>query len=141
VSARFAHREGENALYQLFERPFAGEFAFDAEKAPGAAAQKLPELPALVREGVRRSRELAATSALVPEDLPLEATGEAPGTVADEADYDLIVALWQKAVSRVTPRQMEAELPADAFRIMRPLAQWLEQGALQPTAPPPAPGT
>jgi len=141
VSARFAHREGENALYQLFERPFAGEFAFDAEKASGAAAQKLPELPALVREGVRRSRELAATSALVPEDLPLEATGEAPGTVVDEADYELIVALWQKAVSRVTPRQMEAELPADAFRIMRPLAQWLEQGALQPTAPPPAPGT
>jgi hypothetical protein len=141
VSARFAHREGENALYQLFERPFAGEFAFDAEKAPGPAGPKLPELSALVREGVRRSRGLAATTALVPEDLPLEATGEAPGTVADESDYDLIVALWQKAVSRVTPRQMEAELPADAFRIMRPLAQWLEQGALRPTAPPPTPGT
>ena len=94
-----------------------------------------------MREGVRRSRQLAATSALVPEDLPLEATGEAPGTVADEADYDLIVALWQKATSRVTPRQLEAELAVDAFRIMRPLAQWLEQGALRTSAPPPAPGT
>ena len=141
VSAHFAHREGESAVYQLFERPFAGEFAFDVEKAPAAGGPELPELATLVREGVQRSRLLAATSALVPEDLQLEATGEAPGTVADEADYDLIVALWQKATSRVTPRQLEAELAVDAFRIMRPLAQWLEQGALRTSAPPPAPGT
>jgi hypothetical protein len=60
--------------------------------------------------------------------------------VADEAEYDLIVALWQKATTGLTPRQLEAELPADAFRIMRPLAQWLEQGALRISAPP-APGT
>ena len=140
VSARFAHREGESAVYQLFERPFAGEFAFDTDKPP-AAGPELPELATLVREGVRRSRELAATSAVVPEELPLEATGEAPGTITDEPDYDLIVALWQKATSRVTPRQLEAELAVDAFRIMRPLAQWLEQGALRTSAPPSTPGT
>jgi hypothetical protein len=137
VSARFAHREGEDAVYQLFERPFAGEFAFDPSHAPDPAGKELPELAGLVREGVRRSRQLAVTSAIVPEDAALEATGEAPGTVTDEADYDLIVALWQKAVSRVTPRQIEAELPADAFRILRPLAQWLEQGALRTSAPAP----
>ncbi len=140
TSARLAHRAGADALYQLFERPFPGEFAFDAAETPAASEPELPELASLVREGVRRSRQLAATSAVVPEDAPLEATGEAPGTVADEAEYDLIVAIWQKACSRVTPRQMEAELPADAFRILRPLAQWLEQGALRISAPP-APGT
>jgi hypothetical protein len=26
---------------------------------------------------------------------------------------------------------MEAELPADSLRILRPLAQWLEEGALR----------
>jgi hypothetical protein len=140
VSARFAQRGGEDAVYQLFERPFAGEFAFEDGPAGEAGASELPELAALVREGVRRSRQLAATSAVVPEDAALEATGEAPGTVADEPEYELIVALWQKATTRVTPRQMEAELTADAFRIMRPLAQWLEQGALRISAPP-APGT
>jgi len=45
---------------------------------------------------------------------------------------------------------MEAELAADVFRIHRPLAQWLEEGALRIVAPPaaapdaptaPAPGT
>ena len=81
------------------------------------------------------------TSALVPDELPLEATGEAPGVVQDEAEYDLVVSVWQKAVSQVTLRQMESDLAADVFRLLRPLAQWLEQGALRfgaPPAPPPA---
>ena len=145
VSARWAHREGAEAVYQLFERPFAGSYAFDAATAPPAGGA-LPGLPALVREGVRRARELQRTSAVVPEDLPLEATGAAPGTVVDEPDYDLIVALWEKACARVPVRQVESELAADAFRIHRPLAQWLEEGALRIAAPPigaetPAPGT
>jgi hypothetical protein len=99
-----------------------------------------------VKEGVRRARELSRASAVVPEELPLEATGAAPGTVADEPDYDLVVALWQRACARVPLRQMEAELPVDSLRILRPLAQWLEEGALrivpasgEPT--PPAEGT
>jgi hypothetical protein len=45
------------------------------------------------------------------------------------------VALWEKACARVSARQMEAELAADAFRIHRPLAQWLEEGALRIVAP------
>ena len=85
---------------------------------------------------MRRARELQRTSAVVPEELPLEATGAAPGTVVDEPDYDLIVALWEKACARVSVRQIEAELAADAFRIHRPLAQWLEEGALRIVAPP-----
>jgi eukaryotic-like serine/threonine-protein kinase len=138
TSARFAHREGRNAIYQLFERPFPGEFAFEPT-TPGAQAAALGELGELVREGVRRSRQVGVTSALVPDDLPLEATGEAPGVVQDEPEHELVVALWQKACSQVTPRQMESELAADAFRILRPLAQWLEEGALRFGASPPSP--
>ena len=51
--------------------------------------------------------------------------------MVDEPDYDLIVALWEKACARVPARQIEGELTADAFRIHRPLAQWLEEGALR----------
>jgi hypothetical protein len=94
-------------------------------------AGPFPELNALIREGVHRERELRRTSAVVPDELPLEATGTAPGTVVEEADYDLIVALWAKACAGVPARQIEAELAADAFRIHRPLAQWLEEGALR----------
>jgi hypothetical protein len=136
VSARWGNREGEVAVHQLFERPFAGGFAFDAGGVP-AGKGALPELAELIREGVRRARELQRTTALVPDDLPLEATGAAPGTIVDEPDYDLIVALWEKACGRVCVQQIEAELTADAFRIHRPLAQWLEEGALRAVAPEP----
>jgi hypothetical protein len=134
VSARFGHREGALAVYQLFERPFAGSFAFDGAAAPSASGSALPELAALVKEGVHRARELRRTSAIVPEDLPLEATGAPPGTVVDEREYDLVVAVWEKACARVAARQMEEDLAADAFRIHRPLAQWLEEGALRVVA-------
>jgi len=135
VAARWGHREGAAAVYQLFERPFAGSYAFDAGAVPPAGGSALPELVALVTEGVRRARELQRAGAVVPEELPLEATGSAPGTVVDEADYGLIVAIWEKSCARVTARQMEADLAADAFRIHRPLAQWLEEGALRIVAP------
>jgi hypothetical protein len=147
TSARYAHREGREAVYQLFERPFPGEFAFEAAAAAAAEGAARPAEPAalaelgrLVREGVRRSRQVAVTGAIVPEDVPLEATGEAPGTVMDESEYDLVVSIWQKATHGVPLRRMEDELAADSFRILRPLAQWLEQGALRLSAPP-APGT
>jgi hypothetical protein len=148
AAARWGHREGAAAVYQLFERPFEGSYAFDPAAAPPTGGSPLPDLASLVREGVRRARELQRTSAVVPEDEPLEATGAAPGTVVDEPDYDLIVALWEKSCARVSARQMEAEVPADAFRIHRPLAQWLEEGALRivaapvgaPDAGPPDPG-
>jgi hypothetical protein len=136
VTARWAHREAEAAVYQLFERPFEGSFAFDASSAPPAGGGSLPDLQVLVKEGVRRARELRRTSAVVPEDLPLEATGTAPGTVVEEPAYDLIVSLWEKACARLPVCQIESELAADAFRIHRPLAQWLEEGALRIVAPP-----
>jgi hypothetical protein len=136
VSARWAQREGVAALYQLFERPFGGGYAFDPGTVPSARAGEVPDVPALLTEGVRRARALQRTSALVPEELPLEATGQAPGTVVDEHEYDLVVALWEKACARVCARQLESELAADAFRIYRPLAQWLEEGALRIVTPP-----
>ena len=141
-AARRAHRQGTDAVYQLFERPISGTYAFEAGHP--VAGAPLAELQALIKEGVRRAQELTSLSAIVPEDLPLEATGSSPGTVAEEKDYDLIVALWQKACAGIPSEPIEAELAADAFRILRPLAQWLEEGALrivETAAPAPAPAS
>jgi predicted Ser/Thr protein kinase len=151
IGAQWAHRQGQDAMYQLFERPVAGTYAFDTTAAPAAAAPPLPDVPSLIREGVRRAREVQRTSAIVPDETPLEATGSAPGTVADEPEYELVVALWQKACAGEPAGRIEAELGADAFRILRALSQWLDEGALRvvepaapaatPAATPSAPGT
>jgi tRNA A-37 threonylcarbamoyl transferase component Bud32 len=132
-AVRWAQREAVDAAYQLFERPFAGTFAFDSGRSV-AAAHALPNLDALIREGMRRAGELRHAGAVVPDDAALEATGSAPSTVPDEPDYDLVVALWQRACGGTSARQMESELTADAFRIRHALAHWLEEGALRVAA-------
>jgi hypothetical protein len=147
MAARWERREGLSAVYQIFQRPFLGTFAFDG-KAPAVAAgvAALAEMGPLLRESIRRARDLETTSALLPDVIPLESSGDAPSTVPDEPDYPLVVALWEKACNKVTVAQMEDELTVDAYRIRHALAHWLQEGALRLTAsaapgPPPAPAT
>ena len=45
VSARWLHREGAEAVYHLFERPFPGTYAFDAAAAPPSGAPRSPTSP------------------------------------------------------------------------------------------------
>ena len=134
-SCRYGRLEGEGAVYQLVERPFAGTYSFQGG-GPAASGPPMSDVTSLIVEGVRRSGELQRASALVPEDATLQATGHSPSPVPDESDYNLVVALWEKACAGVAPRQMEADLEVDSFRIRRPLAHWLEGGALRLVTPP-----
>jgi tRNA A-37 threonylcarbamoyl transferase component Bud32 len=131
---RHGRLEGEGAMYQLVERPFAGTYVFQGG-APVVGGPPMPDVTSLILEGVRRSGELQRANALVPEDATLQATGQSPSPVPDESDYNLVVALWEKACAGIPPRQMEADLEVDSFRIRRPLAHWLEEGALRLVTP------
>jgi serine/threonine protein kinase len=135
VSAKNGHLAGEDAIYQLLERPFAGTFVFEGGAAPEGTGIPLPEVTSLVGEGVRRSGELPRASALVPDDASLQATGSRPTSISGEIDYPFVVSLWEKACAGLSPRRLESELPADAFRIRRALGQWVEDGALRIVSP------
>jgi hypothetical protein len=135
VSAKNGHRVGEDAIYHLLERPFAGTFVFEGGAPPAGTGIPLPEVTSLVGEGVRRSGELPRASALVPDDASLQATGTRPTSIAGELDYPFVVSLWEKACAGFSPRRLEAELSADAFRIRRALAQWVEDRALRILSP------
>jgi serine/threonine protein kinase len=153
VAAAWPPREGLSALYQLFQQPLDASYSFDttSPRVP-AGAPALPTVPDLIREGLRRARELERTRALLPDDIPLEATGSAPSTVPDEPDYDLVVSLWEKACAGVPVRQIADGLTLDTFRTHHSLGHWLEEGALRvraseapaaadPEAASPGPGT
>ncbi|HXY39315.1 MAG TPA: protein kinase [Vicinamibacteria bacterium] len=135
VSAEWGHREDLDAIYQLFEKPPSGHHAFDAAARP-ETPRPLGEARALIREGVQRASALRRLSAVVQEDVPLQTTGAAPGTVTDEPEYELVVALWERSCAGMAAERMEAELGADSYRILRPLAQWMEEGALIPAQAP-----
>jgi hypothetical protein len=123
---------GEEAFYQLLEKPFAGSFAFQ-RRTPEAGEKppdSLPDFLTLCLEGMRRHDELQQAAALVPDDLKLKPTEVRPEHHADELDGMLINGLWKLVSGGATPRECEAALKVDSYRIRRQLAHWMETGAL-----------
>ena len=60
----------------------------------------------------------------------LQATGSARTPVQDENNAELVETIWKMAVAGTPPKQCEAEVPVDAYRVRRLLAHWVEEGAL-----------
>ena len=121
---------GDDAYYQLLERPGPGQFAFvkgAPPAAPGATARAI--LP-LTLEAMRRYDELQESAALVPDTAHVVATGQTPTPHPGEKDGGFLKALWERASRGGTPQDFEEAVPADSYRIRRLLAHWVEQGAL-----------
>ncbi|HEX7253528.1 MAG TPA: DUF4388 domain-containing protein [Thermoanaerobaculia bacterium] len=124
---------GDEAYYQLLERPLPGSFLFARQPdgaAEDAAASGLRDVLALTLEGMRRFDELQQATALVPDDLVLKPTDVKPTPLPGEKDGILVNDLWTRVSRSATPRQCEAEIKADSYRIRRLLAHWMVSGAL-----------
>jgi len=132
VDARRGRLAGPDVLYQMLERPTRGSFVFaprpggDAEAGGGGR-----EIMELLLEGLRRHDELRRASVIVPDDARLETTEIPPRAVPGEEDIDLVTALWERVVAGSTPRECELVLAADAYRVRRCLAHWVEEGTLR----------
>jgi hypothetical protein len=124
---------GEEAFYQLLEKPTAGSFLF--ERRVGAESGKadsdsLLEVQPLCLEGMRRYDEFQQAAALVPDDLNLTPTDVRPDHHPDELDGMFVNRLWKLASGGATPGDCDGALTADSYRIRRQLAFWVESGAL-----------
>jgi hypothetical protein len=91
----------------------------------------------LLLEGFRRYDELKRATVLVPDDARFEAADAPPQAVPGEEDIDLVATLWETVVAGTTPEDCEKTLAADAYRIRRCLAHWVEEGALRMSPAPP----
>jgi hypothetical protein len=122
---------GEEAFFQLFERPVAGSYLLAVEAEDGGEdGESLKEILPLCREGMRRYDELQETSAIVPDDARLKSTDVRPEHHPDELDGIFVNGLWKLASGGSTPLESEAALTAGAYRVRRQLAYWVEAGAL-----------
>ena len=123
---------GEEAVYQLLERPFHGTFAFVGRADVGSQPHVGPpqQVFEILMEGVRRYDEYKRAAAIVPDAARLKPTGKSHGCPESE-DADFAVLVWTHVSSGKTPEQCEAAISTDGYRIRRLLANWVEEGALQ----------
>ena len=122
---------GAEAIYQLFEKPFKGTFAFVARRdhLGGDGVVPATELMGLIFEGVRRHDELKRAVAVVPDGAVLRATGQSWSGLQDE-DEGFAGEVWASAAAGGTPEGCEAQWATDSYRVRRLLAHWAEEGAL-----------
>jgi hypothetical protein len=132
-SAETGVLHGDDACYQLFERPTGGTFSFVRQAAlpPARDAEAPREVVSILLEGMRRYDDFQRFSALVPDDLVLAPTDRKPSTEPDEADGALQKAVWTKASAGVTPKAIESAVAADSYRIRKLLVRWVEEGSLK----------
>jgi hypothetical protein len=125
---------GVDAFYQLLERPSPGQFQFlkAADAGDETNTASLKEILPLTLEAMRRYDELRQAAALVPDDAKLKPTDVKPAPFAGEKDGLFQKDVWSRVSRGATPRECEAEIKTDAYRIRRLLAHWVEQGALAP---------
>jgi hypothetical protein len=129
--ANYGTIRGEDACYQLFEKPFPGTFAFVSRTDLAALGPLLEpvDVLGLILEGVRRHDEFKRAAALVPDGVMLRPTG-APSTPLSDEDEDFIRLVWTKTASVSTAVECEAGIATDAYRVRRLLAHWFEEGSL-----------
>ena len=132
LDAQVSKIRGNEAVYQLFERPVPGTFSFviRREPTPGAETSSREVLP-IVFEAMRRYDEFRQACVIVPDDVAFELTGIRPVAPPDERDATLIRTIWEKVRSGATASQCEVDITTDAYRVRRLLVHWVEQGAVQ----------
>ena len=121
---------GDDAFYQLFERPLPGQFAF-VKGAPADSGGAPREILPLTLEAMRRYDELQEAEALVPDAARFEKTEVAATPLPGEKDGSFLQAVWERASQGGTALDCEAAVASDSYRIRRALAHWVESGALR----------
>jgi hypothetical protein len=129
--ARHGQLRGVDAMYQLFERPFPGTFAFVSRASVDELAGSAPaeDVVGLLLEGVRRHDEFKRAAALAADGLSLKTTG-VPNTALPDEDPDFVHLVWKQMEKGATPLACEAAIATDGYRTRRLLAHWMEEGSL-----------
>ena len=132
LNAQTGQLKGADAVYQMLERPITGAFAFVPYPPERVKSTITPmDVMALLMEGIRRHDEFNQACTIAPDDAVLRATSVRPMPPDGESDPALVREVWVKASSGVAVGSWEPDIPADAYRVRRLVAHWMEQGALQ----------
>lgn len=125
---------GDLAFYQLLEEPFPGYFEFMEGPEAVQETAETSSVVGLLMEGMRRYDELQRLKTRAPDETRLQPTGVRPKAAPEEKDGEFLRQVWTAVKGGATPRECEAKIPMDSYRIRFILAYWIEMGALAPSA-------
>ena len=130
--AQYGGLRAAHAVYQLFEKPFPGTFAFVSRQDLSSACPTSPprDVIGVILEGVRRHDEFKRAATLVPDDAVLGLTDTPPSPLSDE-DPQLIRLAWSRLAAGKTPLEVEGAIARDSYHVRRLAAHWVEEGALE----------
>lgn len=134
LDAQAGKLRGNEAIYQMFERPTPGTFGFTARREGAIDKERVNqahEVVPIVFEAMRRYDEFRQARVLVPDHVTFEVSGIRPTSHPEEKDVNLWRMVWTKVRSGATALECEEGIPADSYRVRRLLVHWTEEGALQ----------
>jgi hypothetical protein len=123
---------GLDAVAQLIERPRPGTFRFEKVAPSDLPPRGLAmDVLSTLLEAIRRHDEFQEDRAVVPEGSALM-PGEVPASPPEgEENGEFVQLVWREAARGTAPETCEEVVGADAYRVRRLYAHWLETGALK----------
>ncbi len=133
ASAKLQHLSGDDALFQLFQSPLEGEFAFSGRHVDEGEVQSDITMPAisLLMESVRLQDELSLLQTRIPDPQTIFHQ-KATQLSWDEADtVDLVAAVWSRLKKGASVLDLQREIPRCTYAIYRTLAMLLDSRQIE----------
>ena len=131
--ARFRQLSGDDAVFQLFQSPPEGDFAFAGRSMGEEEVHSDVTLPAisLLLESVRMQDELPMLKERLPH--PDRVFRQKAGQLAwEEPDsIELAASVWSRLKKGATLNDLQKDLPRSTYAIYRTVATLLESGQIQ----------
>jgi CRP-like cAMP-binding protein len=131
--AKFRHLTGDDAVFQLFQSSFEGEFSFTGRDVQDDEVQEDITMPAisLLMESVRLQDELPLLKERIPDPERLFRQKAPQLSWEDPQTLELAVAVWARLKKGATINDLRRDIPRSSYAVYRTLVTLLDSGQIE----------
>jgi CRP-like cAMP-binding protein len=131
--AKFRHLIGDDAVFQLFQSPLDGEFAFTGRNMPEDEVQSDITMPAisLLMESVRLQDELPVLKQRLSDPERVFSQKAPELSWSDEESVELAAAVWARLKNGASLAELEAEIPRCSYAVYKTVDTLLSAGQIE----------
>jgi CRP-like cAMP-binding protein len=131
--AKFRHLIGDDAVFQLFQTPVAGEFSFAGRDMPDDEVQADITMPAisLLMESVRLQDELPILKSRLTDPKRIFKQKAAQLAWEDDDNVELAAAVWSRLKKGASLDQLERDIPRCSYWVYKAVDRLLASGQIE----------